>query len=64
VRDEVTQRVASSWCIRSPIEGTRHLQALYLSLEQVVSITPLRVGGHRAIQIFYVDYPGKMCETT
>jgi hypothetical protein len=24
-KDEVTQRVTSSWCIRGPMDGTRHL---------------------------------------
>jgi hypothetical protein len=32
-RDKVTQRVASSWCIRLTIEGTWHSQASYLSPE-------------------------------
>jgi hypothetical protein len=32
-RDEATQRVPSSWHIRCSIEGTRHPQASYLSLE-------------------------------
>jgi hypothetical protein len=41
MRDEVTQGVATSWHIRSPIEGTRHPQASYLSLDQEVSFTPL-----------------------
>jgi hypothetical protein len=31
VRDKVTQRVASSWHTRDPIEGDRYPQALYLS---------------------------------
>jgi hypothetical protein len=44
VRDEVTQRVASSYRIRCPIEGTRHPQALYLSPNWEVSFTLLRVG--------------------
>jgi hypothetical protein len=39
-RDEATQRVASSWHIRCPIEGTRHSQASYPSPEQEVSFTP------------------------
>jgi hypothetical protein len=44
--NEATQWVANNWCIWSPIEATRHLQASYLSLERAVSITPLRVGWH------------------
>jgi hypothetical protein len=44
---------ASSWHIRSPIKGTRHLQASYLSPDQEVSFTPLRVGWHRAVQVFH-----------
>jgi hypothetical protein len=44
VRDEVTQGVANSWHIWSPIEGTQHPQASYLSPDQDVSFTPLRVG--------------------
>jgi hypothetical protein len=40
VRDEATKRVANSWCIRSPIEGTRHPQASYLSRDQEVCFTP------------------------
>jgi hypothetical protein len=43
-RDEVTQRVASSWHIRGPIEGTRHPQASYLSPDWEVSFMPLCVG--------------------
>jgi hypothetical protein len=42
----VTQRVASKWRTQDPIMGTRHPQALYLSLGQEVSFTPLRVGWH------------------
>jgi hypothetical protein len=52
VRDEETQRVASSWHIRSPIKGIQHPQALYLSLDWEVSFTPLRVGWHRAVRFF------------
>jgi hypothetical protein len=37
---EVTQRVASSWRIRRPIEGTRYPQASYLSPDQEVSFKP------------------------
>jgi hypothetical protein len=40
------------WRTRCPIEGTRHPQALYLSLDQEVSFTSLHVGWHRAIRIF------------
>jgi hypothetical protein len=43
-RDEATQRVAIIWRIQGPIEGTRHAQASYLSLDQEVSFTLLRVG--------------------
>jgi hypothetical protein len=48
-RDEATQWVASSWHIRCPNERTQHPQASYLSLDQEVSFTPLRVGWHRAV---------------
>jgi hypothetical protein len=51
VRDEVTQGVASSWCTQSPIEGTRHPQASYLSLDREVSFTPLHVGWHQAVRV-------------
>jgi hypothetical protein len=47
-KDKVTQRVASSWCIRGPIEGTRHPQPFYLSPSREVSFMPLRVGWHLA----------------
>jgi hypothetical protein len=52
VRDEVTQRVASSWCIRGPIEGTEHPQALYLSPGWEVSFILLRVGWHPVVRFF------------
>jgi hypothetical protein len=52
-RDKATQGVASSWHIWSPIEGTRHLQASYLSPNREVSFTPLRVGWHQAAQVFH-----------
>jgi hypothetical protein len=39
-RDKVTQRVASSGCIQSLIEGIRHPQASYLSLDWEVSFMP------------------------
>jgi hypothetical protein len=52
VRDEATQRVASSWRIQGPIEGTRHPQASYMSPNWEVSLAPLRVGWHRAIRVF------------
>jgi hypothetical protein len=51
-RDKVTQRVASSWHIRDPIEGTRHPQGSYLSLDQEVSFMPLYVGWHLVIRVF------------
>jgi hypothetical protein len=51
-RDEVTQRVDRSWHIQSPIEGTQHSQASYLSLNWEVSFTPLHVGWHRVIRVF------------
>jgi hypothetical protein len=51
VRNDETQRVASSWRIQSLMKGTRHPQALYLSPDWQVSFTPLRVGWHRAIQV-------------
>jgi hypothetical protein len=51
----VTQRVASIWHIRGPIEGNRHPQALYLSSGLEVSFMPLRVGWHLAI---WVSQPG------
>jgi hypothetical protein len=40
-RDEATQGVASNWRIRSPIEGTRHPPASYLSTDREVSFRPL-----------------------
>jgi hypothetical protein len=51
-RDEATQEVASSWRIQSPIEGTRHPQASYLSPDREVSFMPLHVGCHRVIWVF------------
>jgi hypothetical protein len=51
-RDEATQRLASGWRTQHPIEETRHPQALYVSLDQEVSFTPLLVGWHRAIWVF------------
>jgi hypothetical protein len=62
-RDEATQGVATSWHIQSPIEGTWHPQASYLSLDWEVSFVPLW-GWHQAVRVFYTDYPGKKCETT
>jgi hypothetical protein len=47
----VTLGVASSWRIQSPIEGIRHSQASYLSLDWEVSLTPLRMGWHRAVRV-------------
>jgi hypothetical protein len=44
--------VASSWPARGPIEGTRHPQALCLSLDREVSFTPLHVGWHLAVWVF------------
>jgi hypothetical protein len=41
VRDEATQRVATSWHIRRPTDGTRRPQNLYLSLDREISIMPL-----------------------
>jgi hypothetical protein len=40
-RDEAAQRMANILVHRCPIEGTRHPQALYLSLDQEVSFMPL-----------------------
>jgi hypothetical protein len=40
-RDKATQRVATSWLIWSPIEGTQCSQALYLSLDREISFTTL-----------------------
>jgi hypothetical protein len=40
-RDEATQRVPTSWHIRSPIEGTQCSQASYLSLDREISFMPL-----------------------
>jgi hypothetical protein len=51
-RDKVTQRMASNWCTRCPIEGTQHPQASYLSPNQEVSFAPLHVGWHRAVRVF------------
>jgi hypothetical protein len=51
-RDKATQRVASSWRIWSPIKGTHHPQASYMSLDREVSFTSLYVGWHRAVQVF------------
>jgi hypothetical protein len=39
--DEARQRVATSWHIRSSIEGTQLCQASYLSLDREISFTPL-----------------------
>jgi hypothetical protein len=50
-RDEATQEVANSWHIQSLIEGTRHPQPSYLSLDREVFLTPLHVGQHRAIRV-------------
>jgi hypothetical protein len=47
----VTQGVDNSWCIWSVIEGPRHPQASYLSLDQVVSFMPIHVCSPRAIRI-------------
>jgi hypothetical protein len=46
VRDEVTQGVASSSHIWSPMKGIRLSQASYMSLDWEVSFTSLRVGSH------------------
>jgi hypothetical protein len=64
VRDKVTQSVASSWRIRSPIEGTRHPEASYLSPSWGVFITPLCVGWHSHPGFPTRDYPGKIHGTT
>jgi hypothetical protein len=53
-REEATQRVASNWRIRSPIEGSQHHQASYLSPDLEVSIMPLCVGWYGAVRIFLV----------
>jgi hypothetical protein len=58
-RDEATQGVASGWHIRSPIEGTGHPQASYLSPHREVSFMPLCVGWHRAIWVFPLGLPRK-----
>jgi hypothetical protein len=50
--DEVTQRVASSWCISGPIEGTRHPQASYFISGWEVSFMLLCVGYHLVIRVF------------
>jgi hypothetical protein len=63
-RDEVTWRVACSWCTRCPIEGTRYPQALYQSPDQEVSFTPLHVDWHQAIWGFHWDYSRMTHETT
>jgi hypothetical protein len=62
-RDEATQRVATSWDIRSPIEGSRCSQASYLSLDWEISVTP-SVGWHLAVWVFCVDYLGKKHESS
>jgi hypothetical protein len=51
-RDKETQVVAGSWHIWSPIEGTQHPQASYLSHDRELSFTPLHVGWHRAVRVF------------
>jgi hypothetical protein len=51
VRDKVTQRVASSWHTRGPIEGTQHPQVLYLSPGWEVSFMPHHVDWHLAIRV-------------
>jgi hypothetical protein len=51
-RDEVTQRVTSSWRIWCPIEGTRHSQASYLSPEREVSFTPFMWAGIEPSRFF------------
>jgi hypothetical protein len=33
-------------------------------LDQEVSFTPLCVGWHAVVRVFYTDYPGKKRETT
>jgi hypothetical protein len=64
VRDEATQRVACNEDIQCPIEGIRHPQTSYLSLEWEVSIAPLQVSWNLAIRIFCVGYLRKMHGTT
>jgi hypothetical protein len=60
----VTQRVASYGRVRCLNEGIQHPHASYLSPKHEVSVTPLCVGWHRAIHIFYADYVGKTCKIT
>jgi hypothetical protein len=60
-RDEATQAVASSWCIRSPNKGTQHPQASYLRLDRVVFFMPLRVGWHQALQVFPLGISQERC---
>jgi hypothetical protein len=63
-RDEVTHEVATSWHIWSPIEGTRFLQASYLSLDREVSFMALYGLASSRPGFFCTDYPGKKRETT
>jgi hypothetical protein len=44
---------------RDPIEGTRHPQALYLSLDQEVSFTPLHVCWHLAVRVLSIGITGE-----
>jgi hypothetical protein len=53
-REKLTQRLGSSWHFLGPIEGIQHPQALYLSLGQEVSFTPLCVGWHLTIRVFQI----------
>jgi hypothetical protein len=62
VRDEATQRVASSWRARGPIKGTRHFQASYLS--GGFFHTPLCGLASSRSGFSDMNYLGKSLETT
>jgi hypothetical protein len=61
VRDKETQRVASSWHTRDPIEGAQHPQDLYLSPDWEVSFTPHCVGLHLVVRVFPIGIPWEHC---
>jgi hypothetical protein len=50
-KDEATQGVATNRHIQSPIMGTQHLQASYMSLDREVSLTP-SMDWHLPIWVF------------
>jgi hypothetical protein len=52
VRDKMTQMMASSY--QDPTKGTQNPQALYLSLDQEVSFTPIHVGWHLVVRVLLI----------